>query len=138
MSAPDFDRMTKDEIIAWFKDTNAAGESVVRPSQGKLVTPAGGEAVPVYGRAYPETAAYEGTGVPDQGIAPLQYTFAAGQKYVVGNILPSEYYRAVTFDGSSPGDWTVIRGETMYVQIQFGHRIMFVNLADVDIRPAVL
>ena len=22
MSAPDFDRMTKDEIIAWFKDTN--------------------------------------------------------------------------------------------------------------------
>ncbi|NUT05672.1 MAG: N-acetylmuramoyl-L-alanine amidase [Hamadaea sp.] len=108
-------------------------------STGFVVTPKAGKAtIPVYGRAYPEAAAYP-AGVPAQAIAPLTgYTLAAGQKYVVGNILPSEYYRAVTFDGSSPGDWTVIRGETTYVQIQFGHRIMFVNLADVDIRPAVL
>jgi hypothetical protein len=104
---------------------------VARPKAGKTT-------IPVYGRAYPESAAYAGTGVPDQGIAPLQYTFAAGQRYVVGNILPSEYYRAVTFAGTSPRDWTVIQGQMIYVQIQFGHRIMFVNLDDVDIVPSVV
>ena len=51
--------------------------------------------------------------------------------------MPSEYYRAVTFDGSRPGDWTVIRGTLRYVQIQFGHRIAFVNADDVDVSPAV-
>jgi hypothetical protein len=45
----------------------------------------------------------------------------------------SEYYRAKSFDGSWPGDRTVVRGTTRYVQIQFGHRIMFVNAADVDV-----
>jgi hypothetical protein len=73
-----------------------------------------------------------------QAIVPLAgYKFAAGQRYVVGPVLQGEYYRAVTFAGTSPGDWTVIRGDMKYVQIQFGHRIMFVNLDDVDIRPAV-
>jgi hypothetical protein len=57
---------------------------------------------------------------------------------VVGMVLPSEYYRAVSFDGSDLLDWTVIRGNMTYVQIQFGHRIAYVNLDDVDIVPAAL
>ncbi|WP_117209364.1 peptidoglycan recognition protein family protein [Allorhizocola rhizosphaerae] len=102
---------------------------VARPKEGRAT-------IPVYGRAYPEQAAYPAN-VPYQPLAPLQYTFAAGQRYVVGDILPSEYYRAVTFDGSSPGDRTVVEGEMRYVQIQFGHRIMYVNLDDVDILPSI-
>jgi hypothetical protein len=89
----------------------------------------------VYGRAYPEAAAYP-AGVPVQSIVPLQYSFPAGQRYAVGGTVTGQYYRATTFDGSSPGDWTVISGNLRYVQVQFGHRIMFVNLDDVDVLPA--
>ena len=89
----------------------------------------------MYGRAYPEQAAYP-DGVPYQAISPLQYTLAAGQRYAVGAVLAGEYYRASTFDGSSPGDWTVIRGKNRYAQIQFGHRIMYVDLADVQLLPS--
>jgi hypothetical protein len=122
----------------WFY--NPASNPAAVWSTGFVATPKAGKAtIPVYGRAYPEAAAYNGTGVPVQAIAPLTgYTFAAGQRYAVGMVLPSEYYRAVTFAGTSPGDWTVIRGQLQYVQIQFGHRVMFVNLDDVDIQPAVL
>jgi hypothetical protein len=121
---------------AWFHNPRSAPSA--KWATGLVVTPKPGkETIPVYGRAYPEQAAYP-EGVPYQAITPLQYTLAAGQRYAVGNVLPSEYYRAVTFDGSSPGDWTVIRGEKKYVQIQFGHRVMFVDLADVNIRPSFL
>ncbi|HZN19998.1 MAG TPA: N-acetylmuramoyl-L-alanine amidase [Micromonosporaceae bacterium] len=120
----------------WFY--NPAGSPSALWSTGFVVTPKPGRtSIPVYGRAYPEAAAYP-AGVPVQAIVPLQYSLPAGQRYAVGMLAPSEYYRAVTFDGSLPGDWTVIRGELTYVQIQFGHRMMFVNLADVDIHPSVL
>lgn len=121
---------------AWFHNPPGARNAlwsfgfVARPKAGKA-------SIPIYGRAYPEASAYP-AGVPVQAILPLQYTFAAGQSYAVGSIVPSEYYRAVTYAGTSPGDWTVIRGSTIYVQIQFGHRVMFVNLDDVDIVPSVL
>ncbi|MEV0424969.1 peptidoglycan recognition family protein [Micromonospora sp. NPDC050495] len=121
---------------AWF--WNPASAPTAKWANGFVVAPKPGKAtIPVYGRAYPEQAAYP-AGVPYQTIAPLQYTFAAGQRYAVGGVLPGEYYRAVTFDGSAPGDWTVVRGENKYVQVQFGHRIMFVNLDDVLILPGAV
>ncbi|WP_422772410.1 N-acetylmuramoyl-L-alanine amidase [Plantactinospora sp. WMMC1484] len=119
---------------AWFH--NPRGNPTARWSVGLVATPKPGrETIPVYGRAYPEADAYP-AGVPVQAVTPLQYTLTAGQRYAVGNVLPSEYYRASTFDGSSPGDWTVIRGDLRYVQIQFGHRIMFVNADDVLLLPS--
>lgn len=122
--------------VAWFRNARSAPTAV--PSVGLVVTPKQGRAtVPVYGRAYPEQAAYP-AGVPYQALTPLQYTFSVGERYSVGQVLPSEYYRATTYAGTSPGDWTVIRGETRYVQIQFGHRIAFVNTDDVRILPSWL
>ncbi|MFU8853904.1 N-acetylmuramoyl-L-alanine amidase [Micromonospora sp. SL1-18] len=119
---------------AWFY--NPASAPAAKWANGFVVTPKPGKAtIPVYGRAYPERAAYPST-IPFQGIAPLQYTFKAGQRYAVGGVLPSEYYRAVSFDGSSPDDRTVVRGQLQYVQVQFGHRVMYVNLDDVQIQPA--
>jgi N-acetylmuramoyl-L-alanine amidase len=119
---------------AWFYNPSSA--PTAEWATGLVVTPKPGKAtIPMYGRAYPEAGAYP-PGVPVQSIVPLQYTLSAGQRYSVGGVLPGEYYRAVTFDGSSPGDWTVIRGQTKYVQIQFGHRIGFVNLDDVQILPS--
>ncbi|BFU43324.1 N-acetylmuramoyl-L-alanine amidase [Krasilnikovia sp. MM14-A1004] len=119
---------------AWFH--NPVSAPTARWTTGLVATPRAGRAtIPVYGRAYPEPAAYP-AGVPVQPIVPLQYTFPAAQRYAVGGIVSSEYYRTTTFDGSRPGDWTVIRGALRYVQIQFGHRVMFVDLADVDVLPA--
>ncbi|MEH0829645.1 MULTISPECIES: N-acetylmuramoyl-L-alanine amidase [unclassified Micromonospora] len=119
---------------AWFH--NPASAPTAKWATGFVVTPRPGKAtIPVYGRAYPEQAAYPDT-IPYQTISPLQYTFAAGQRYAVGGVLPGEYYRAVSFDGSAPGDRTVVRGKNRYVQVQFGHRIMFVNLDDVLVLPS--
>ncbi|MER7440151.1 N-acetylmuramoyl-L-alanine amidase [Micromonospora avicenniae] len=121
---------------AWFH--NPASAPTAKWATGFVVTPKPGKVtIPVYGRAYPEQAAYP-AGVPYQTISPLQYTLAAGQRYAVGDVLPSEYYQASTFDGSAPGDWTVIRGDLRYVQIQFGHRIMYVNLDDVLLLPSAV
>ncbi|MEU5721076.1 peptidoglycan recognition family protein [Micromonospora sp. NPDC047738] len=118
---------------AWFYNPTSA--PTAKWANGFVVTPKPGKtSIPVYGRAYPERAAYPAT-IPYQAISPLQYTFPAGQRYAVGGVLPGEYYRAVSFDGSAPGDRTVVRGENKYVQVQFGHRVMYVNLDDVDIVP---
>ncbi|NDL59903.1 N-acetylmuramoyl-L-alanine amidase [Phytoactinopolyspora mesophila] len=106
-------------------------------SKGFVATPkAGLDEIPVYGRAYPEPDAYP-DGVPVQPIVPLQYTISAGERYATGPALQGEYYRATTYDGSSPGDWTLISGDMEYVQIQLGHRMMFVDRADIDLIPAV-
>ena len=119
----------------WFFNPRSA--PAAKWSTGLVAVPKPGKAtIPVYGRAYPEQEAYP-EGVPYQPITPLQYTFAAGQRYAVAKIVPGEYYRSTTFDGSSPGDWTVIRGQIRYVQIQFGHRIAFVNRDDVQLIPSV-
>lgn len=113
---------------AWFHNPASAPTAV--PSMGLVVTPRPGLAtVPVYGRAYPEEAAYP-EGVPYQAVTPLQYTFSAGEKYTLAGTAATEYYRAVTFD---PANHQVVRGKTKYLQIQFGHRIMFVKADDVRV-----
>jgi hypothetical protein len=113
---------------AWFHNPASAPTAV--PSMGLVVTPRPGlAAVPVYGRAYPEPEAYP-EGIPYQPITPLQYTLSAGERYTLAGPAPAEYYRAVTFD---PADHRVVRGTTRYLQIQFGHRVMFVKAGDVRI-----
>jgi N-acetylmuramoyl-L-alanine amidase len=92
------------------------------------------DSIPVYGRAYPEAAAYPANITP-QAVVPLQYRLPAKQWYSLGQILPSEYYWAVTFDATNH---TVVRGNLRYYQIQFGHRVMFVNVDDVVVRPSFL
>ncbi len=108
----------------------------VVPSKGRVVTAKPGVAeVPVYGRAYPEQSAYDGTTVPPQTVAPLQYTIKAGQEYVLADAsVPTDYYYAKTFDNSIPDDHTVITGQDGYDEIWFGHRMFFVRTADIDVR----
>jgi N-acetyl-anhydromuramyl-L-alanine amidase AmpD len=111
----------------WFHEKDAIW------SVGFTITPKPGRAsIPVYGRAYPEASAYP-AGITPQAVTPLQYTLSAGQKYAVGLITPSEYYWAVTFDATNH---TVVRGKTNYLQIQFGHRVAFVNVDDVQVLPS--
>ncbi|MET8853016.1 N-acetylmuramoyl-L-alanine amidase [Amycolatopsis sp. NPDC004625] len=115
----------------WFH--NPRGARVAKPAFGWVVTPKAGLAsVPVYGRAYPEPAAYPAN-VTVQAITPLPYTLSAGQKYSSGGVVGSEYYWATTFDVA---DHVVVKGKLKYVQIQFGHRIAFVKADDVRFLPA--
>ncbi len=95
-----------------------------------LLTPRAGLAeIPVYGRAYPEAAAYP-EGVPVQPVSPLPYKLLAGQKYVAGDRVPGEYLYATTFDAAGH---RVVRGKELYYEIQFGHRVAFVKAADVRV-----
>jgi hypothetical protein len=115
----------------WFLNPRRA--PAAESSFGFVVTPKPGlDSIPVYGRAYPEAAAYP-PGINPQAVTPLQYRLPAGQRYSIGQLLQSEYYWAVTFDASNH---TVVRGKLRYFQIQFGHRVMFVNADDVVVRAS--
>ncbi|WP_030419180.1 N-acetylmuramoyl-L-alanine amidase [Streptomyces sp. NRRL F-5065] len=113
---------------AWFRDPSSRPAAV--PGTGRTVTPREGlESVPVYGRAYPEAAAYP-AGVPVQEVAPLPYTLPRGQRYVAGDKVPGQYLWAATFD---PASHRVVTGKDLYYEIQFGHRIAYVRAADVRV-----
>ncbi|MER5406287.1 peptidoglycan recognition family protein [Streptomyces sp. NPDC002769] len=113
---------------AWFKNPKAHPTAV--STSGQVITPKAGLAdIPVYGRAYPEKEAYP-AGIPAQAVSPLSYKLLAGQKYVVGDKVPGEYFYSPTFDTTSH---KVVTGKDMYYEIQFGHRVEFVRAADVDV-----
>ncbi|MEU2793595.1 peptidoglycan recognition family protein [Streptomyces sp. NPDC007100] len=116
---------------AWFH--NPAAQPTAVDAEGPVATPKAGRAdIPVYGRAYPEPAAYP-PGVPVQAVTPLPYKLLAGQRYAVGNRVHGEYFYAPTFDVSGH---TVVRGQDVYYEIQVGHRVGYVRAADVDVRPS--
>ncbi|MGW4404631.1 hypothetical protein ACWEJ6_11385 [Nonomuraea sp. NPDC004702] len=116
---------------AWFHSPESGPVAV--PGRARTATPRPGlDAVPVYGRAYPEEAAYP-PDVEVQPLVPLRYTFPAGQAYTVGLTATGEYYRATTFDTTQH---RVVRGTQGYHQIQFGHRVMFVRSEDVVVTDA--
>ncbi|MEU5275519.1 N-acetylmuramoyl-L-alanine amidase [Streptomyces asoensis] len=113
---------------AWFR--NPEDHPTAVPGTGRMITPKDGrESVPVYGRAYPEASAYP-AGVPAQTVTPLAYTLPKGQRYVVGDKVPGEYYYAVTF---ATGSHRVVTGKDLYYEIQYGHRVAFVRAADVQL-----
>ncbi|MER5964709.1 N-acetylmuramoyl-L-alanine amidase [Streptomyces sp. NPDC002057] len=116
---------------AWFH--NPRKEPTAVNVRGLVLEPREGLAsVPVYGRAYPEASAYP-AGVPVQAVSPLPYRLLAGQRYVVGDRTPGEYYFAPVFDSSGH---QVVRGQEEYYQIQFGHRVAFVKASDVRVSRA--
>ncbi|MGW1161468.1 N-acetylmuramoyl-L-alanine amidase [Streptomyces sp. NPDC002519] len=113
---------------AWFRDPK--GQRTAVNASGLVVTPrAGLTDIPVYGRAYPEKEAYP-AGVPAQSVSPLPYRLPAGQRYVIGDRVPGEYFYAVTFTTDSH---RVVVGKDLYYEIQFGHRVEFVRAADVTV-----
>ncbi|MCW7942796.1 amidase [Streptomyces hygroscopicus] len=116
---------------AWFHNPKKQPTAV--NASGFVVTPKTGLTdVPVYGRAYPEKEAYP-AGVPVQSVSPLPYKLPAGQRYVVGDKVPGEYYYSVTFTTDSH---RVVVGKDLYYEIQFGHRVAFVRAADVTVVPS--
>ncbi|MFG3042548.1 N-acetylmuramoyl-L-alanine amidase [Streptomyces sp. NPDC048330] len=115
----------------WFK--NDPRHTMTLPSKGLVARLRPGlDSAPLYGRAYPEPAAYPAD-IPVQPLVPLQYTLLPGQLYSVGQTVNGEYYHSKTFELAGH---TVVRGALRYHQVQFGHRIMFVKADDVVLTSA--
>ena len=106
--------------VGWF--SNPRGANAVS-GHGVLVTPKPGlGAIPVYGRAYPDSVG---------GTATLGYTIPQGQVYVAADLVRADYYYAVTYN--TPDDYQVITGPERYYEISFNHRIAFLRASDVDV-----
>ncbi|MBB2890249.1 N-acetylmuramoyl-L-alanine amidase [Flexivirga oryzae] len=89
--------------------------------------------IQVYGRAYPESSAYPDPSW-DQGVSPFSYVWGAGQEYVVADTdVPTDYYKAWTYDITTPDDHIDIVGQTKYYLVYFGHRVMYVQAGDVTL-----
>ncbi|MFD2797399.1 N-acetylmuramoyl-L-alanine amidase [Promicromonospora vindobonensis] len=139
------DRVEGDWLGVWWAGSlawlhNPADRPVVVPATAQTVTVAGDAPAPVFGRAYPEAAAYEDhPGVPVQPVTPIEYEVGVEQTYAVADDdVASDYYRATTFDGSGPGDRTVVRGDDVYYQVWLAHRHVFVNADDVELHDPVV
>jgi hypothetical protein len=66
-----------------------------------------------------------------QALAPMQYTFAAGQSYSVADEVRGEYDYSNTFDVSTHA---IVAGKLKYYELQFGHRVYFVKAGDVVLK----
>ncbi|WP_329457018.1 N-acetylmuramoyl-L-alanine amidase [Streptomyces sp. NBC_01497] len=123
---------------AWF--SNPGGQftaQVAKTGKPVLKAKAGATSIPVYGRAYPEDAAYAGTGVPvqDSNSASLtKYSIPSGQAYVeAGPAQVGDYWYAGTFAGTAAHDRTLVTGTTTFYPIRYNHRIAWVKSSDVQV-----
>ena len=121
---------------AWFENP-ASSPTAINVTGAYVVPKLGKASIPVYGRAYPEAAAYAPyPGIPAQSVVPLQYTISTGQRYALQDqTVSTDYYRASSLAGQPPTDHVDVRGLTMYYQVSLGHRIAYVDAADVDVVP---
>ncbi|MFG2567327.1 N-acetylmuramoyl-L-alanine amidase [Streptomyces sp. NPDC048567] len=123
---------------AWFQ--NPGGQytkAVAETAQPVLKPKAGATSIPVYGRAYPEDAAYAGTGVPVQtknNESLAKYSIPAGQAYSkAGPAQAGDYWFAGTFAGTEDNDRTLVKGTTnLFYPIRYNHRIAWVKASDVQ------
>lgn len=123
---------------AWFQNPGGQFTEAVAGTARPVLKPrAGVSSIPVYGRAYPEDAAYPGTGVPVQeknGASLSKYTVHAGQAYPqAGPAQAGDYWFAGTFAGTADNDRTLVKGSTnLFYPIRYNHRIGWVRASDVQ------
>ncbi|MCM2417776.1 N-acetylmuramoyl-L-alanine amidase [Streptomyces sp. RKAG293] len=129
----------------WFYNPGGRLTAPAGTTAQPVVTPKAGLAsIPVYGRAYPQTADYTGTDVPvqaDTDKALTKYSLPAGQAYVPGGpSVAGDYFHAMNYDNSAPGDHKLVTGTTTFLPIRFNHRLAWVRADDVrqisSTRPA--
>ncbi|MFC5666074.1 N-acetylmuramoyl-L-alanine amidase [Kitasatospora misakiensis] len=125
---------------AWFWNDGSIATADNRSGQYVLTPKAGLSSVAVYGRSYPEWAAFSAAGVPapNPNIVALDYTLSAGQRYVPAATTPvqGDFYYAPTINGSAANDRTWVTGGVRYYPIRYNHRLAFVSADDVDLVPA--
>lgn len=118
---------------AWFYNPGGVNAFANSNPDQDLVSSKTGASIPVYGRSYPETAAYAAAGVPAdvQPVTPLLYTIAPGQAYTTTGQVAGDYYDYDSAGCTTPACKVVI-GTTQYYQIRYNHRIAYVMASDVQ------
>ncbi|MEU3460787.1 N-acetylmuramoyl-L-alanine amidase [Streptomyces sp. NPDC006733] len=121
----------------WFYNPGGQRTAPVGTTGQQVITAKAGLAsIPVYGRAYPQTADYAGTQVPvqaDTDKALTKYTLKAGQVYVPGGpAVAGDYFYAMNYDNSAPGDHKLVTGTTKFLPIRYNHRMAWVRADDVQ------
>ncbi|MGW9437197.1 N-acetylmuramoyl-L-alanine amidase [Streptomyces sp. NPDC055607] len=115
---------------AWFQ--NPGGQYTVPVPGATTVKVAPGlSAAAVYGRSFPETAAYTAAGLKppaDDGASLTRFAFAPGQAYVKAG--PA--VRGDEWFGSAQKN---VVGSTLYVPIRFHHKIVWVKQSEVTEAP---
>ncbi|MGN6414341.1 N-acetylmuramoyl-L-alanine amidase [Flexivirga sp.] len=115
---------------AWFHNPHKSPTARL-VKNGVKATPRRGKDVQVYGRAYPEASAYSDP-ADVQAISPFSYVWGGDQEYVIADTdVPTDYYKAKTYDATTPNDHIDIVGKTKYYLVYFGHRVMYVQAKDV-------
>ena len=124
---------------AWFYNPGGVNSYANADPAQDLVSSKNGTAIPVYGRAFPETSAYAAAGAPAavQQLTPLSYTIQPGQAYTASGELTGDHY---TYGGpvcvaKSCKD---VIGTTAYYAIRYNHRIGYVLAADVQVTHPVV
>lgn len=113
---------------AWFH--NPKGNKTVS-GNGILIKPAPGKgSIPVYGGAFPESAAYPAV-VSVRELPPLQYRIKEGQIYVAAEKVKSDIYHATKFTMHPYLSHRLIVGKDEFYRIHFNHRFAFVKASDV-------
>ncbi|WP_405781338.1 N-acetylmuramoyl-L-alanine amidase [Streptomyces sp. NBC_00859] len=105
---------------------NPGGGNTTPASGVRIIRPAGTGAAPVYGTAYPEASEYP-DGLSPSKQAPLtakNYSIPAGQAYVAAQ-------PPIGSEDFFPTGGEVVTGAEQYYTIQFNHRYVLVNAADV-------
>ncbi|MFC1409243.1 N-acetylmuramoyl-L-alanine amidase [Streptacidiphilus sp. N1-12] len=126
---------------AWFYNPGGVNSYAnSNPGQSLVIPNSGTAAIAVYGRAYPEAAAYTAAGVPADArplVALPDYTITSNQAYTTTGSTPvtGDYY---DYDGRKCGTAAckVVIGTTQYYEIRYNHRLAYVLASDVQtIKP---
>ncbi|MFE5487797.1 N-acetylmuramoyl-L-alanine amidase [Streptomyces sp. NPDC056527] len=116
---------------AWFY--NPGGQYTVPVTGATTVqVKAGATSAKVYGRSFPETAAYTAAGLAapgDENANLTKFTFASGQAYTKAG-------PAVQGDDWFGSAQKNVVGSTLYVPIRFHHKITWVKQSDIVEVPA--
>ncbi|KQV24305.1 MULTISPECIES: N-acetylmuramoyl-L-alanine amidase [unclassified Kitasatospora] len=127
-----------DGVQGWFP--NPDGRSAAadnRPGRHVATPRAGVASIPLYGRAFPEPAAYARyPGVTyDAAVhspVPLNMSVPAGQKYTLLSDTPVRGDNFYDVDGVR----AVVTGEDTYYPVRYGHRLGFLKSTDVELTAA--
>ncbi|MFG2225837.1 N-acetylmuramoyl-L-alanine amidase [Streptomyces sp. NPDC048644] len=105
---------------------NPGGKNTTPAPGAHLIKAGGATAAPVYGTAYPDPAEYP------KGMSPSKQTPLTGKNYAIpaGQSYVAEQ-PPVESEDFSPSDGTVVKGAKRYYTVQFNHRYVLVNAADV-------
>lgn len=128
---------------AWFYNPGGVNSYANSDPTQQLVSPKNGTAIPVYGRAYPEAAAYTTAGVPadvQQLVALPKYTILPNQAYTTtgSNSLVAGDFFDYDDNGCTTAACKVVIGTTQYYEIRYNHRLAYVMASDVQtIKPKV-